>query len=354
MVNLDDPSVYQQFDPSGMLGLIADLPNQCEAGWKLMQAVDLPPSLARVNQVVLTGMGGSAIGAALLSSLLAPECRVPLSVVRDYDLPAFVQGPDTLVVGASYSGETEETLSAFGQARERGCQLLALTTGGTLAARAREYGATLVTFQYKSSPRAAVGYSFAPLLSLVCRLGFVAGKSAELADAVDLMRAWQAEINPGVPVARNSAKRLAGQMMGRMAIVWGSGPLAEVARRWKGQINENAKALAALEVLPEADHNAIMGALPDEAASRVIIIFLTSTLDHPRTQLRHAITREVLMTAGLNTDVIAARGQSRLAHMLGMIHYGDYVSAYLGLLNQVDLTAIPGIVELKERLTPVK
>jgi len=350
VINLDDPTIYSKLDPLGMFGHIAALPDQCEAGWELMQSVDLPDSFSQVDRIVVSGMGGSAIGASLLASLIADECRVPLFVLRDYTLPAFVSGPSSLVIGSSYSGETEETLTVFAEAHRRGCRLLALTTGGTLARHAREYGALLVTFDYKSQPRAALGYSFMPLLALLCRLGLVSDKSADLAEAVAVMRAWQNEIEPASPVARNSAKRLAGQMMGRYVVVWGSGILAEVARRWKTQINENAKQWAGFEVLPEADHNAICGTLPDEVTARVIVLFLTSALDHPRTQMRHSSTRQVLMTLGVNTDVIAARGQSALAHMLSMIHYGDYVSGYLGLLNEQDPTTIAGIVELKKRL----
>ena len=354
MINLDDPIVYQQFDQAGMFGHIAALPDQCEAGWKLMQFVDLPASFSQVDKIVVSAMGGSAIGGSLLASLIADECRVPLLVLRDYALPAYVRGPFSLVVSASYSGETEETLSAFDEARRRGCQLMALTTGGTLAQRARDYGAALATFHYPSPPRAALGYSFASLLAMLCRLGLVADKSADLAEAVTVMRAWRKEIEPSAPVGRNSAKRLAGQMMGRHVVVWGSGILAEVARRWKGQVNENAKQWSAFEVLPEADHNAICGTLPDEVAAKTFVLFLTSTLDHPRTQLRHAITRQVFLTSGIITDVVAARGQSRLAQMLSTIHYGDYVSGYLGLLNKVDPTAIAGIVELKARLAEAR
>ncbi len=130
-------------------------------------------------------------------------------------------------------------------------------------------------FSYESPPRAALGFSFAPLLAMLCRLGLVKDKSADLAEAVTVMRAWQKEIEPSSPVSRNSAKRLAGQMMGRNVVVWGSGILAEVARRWKGQINENAKQWAAFEVLPEADHNAICGTLPDQVTDKTFVVFLT-------------------------------------------------------------------------------
>ena len=353
MINLDDSTTYPQFDLAGMFGHIAALPDQCQAGWKLMQPVDLPAAFSQVDQIVIAAMGGSAIGGSLLASLIADECRVPLWVVRDYALPAFVRGPSSLVIGASHSGETEETLSIFEEAHRRGCQLMALTTGGTLAQRATACGAALVTFTYQAQPRAALGYAFAPLLALLCRLGLVADKSADLAEAVAVMRAWQKEIEPSSPVSRNSAKRLAGQMMGRHVVAWGSGHLVEVARRWKTQINENAKQWAAFEVMPEADHNAICGTLPDEVTAKAFVVFLTSTRDHPRTQKRHAISRQLLMTSGVNTEAVAARGNSALAQMLSTIHYGDYVSGYLGLLNQVDPTAIPGIVELKARMAEV-
>jgi glucose/mannose-6-phosphate isomerase len=354
MINVDDPTSYLKFDPSGMFDYIAALPHQCEAGWELAQSIDLPSALSRVDKIVVTGVGGSAIGASLLATLVAAECRVPLLVVRDYMLPAFVHGPACLVIGIAFSKEIEETVAAFTEAHQRRCQLLALTSGGTLAQLAKEYDATLVTFDYTSQPRAALGYAFAPLLSLICRLGFVTDKSADLAEAVAVMRAWQKEIGPSSPVAKNSAKRLAGQLMGRATTVWGGEHLAEVARRWKTQINENAKQWAAFEVLPEADHNAICGTLPDEVTAKMFVVFLTSRLGHPRAQLRHAISRHVLMTAGANTDVVAARGETALAQMLSLVHYGDYVSGYLGLLNEMDPTKVPEIVELEERLAETR
>ena len=226
VINLDDLSNYQQLDLAGMFGHIAALPDQCEAGWKLMQSVDLPVSFSQVDKVVVSAMGGSAIGGSLLASLVFDECRVPVSVISDYVLPAYVSGPASLVVSVSHSGETEEMLSAFYEAHRRGCQLMALTTGGTLAQRAKDCGAALATFRYQSPPRAALGYSFAPLLAMLCRLGFVADKFDDLAEAVAVMRAWQKEIEPSSPVSRNSAKRLAAQMMGRNVVVWGSGILS--------------------------------------------------------------------------------------------------------------------------------
>jgi glucose/mannose-6-phosphate isomerase len=351
MINLDSPATYAALDSEHMFARIAELPDQCQAGWELGHSLALPAAYKQVDKVVIAGMGGSAIGGALLAALLAPECPVPIFVVRDYDLPAYAQGPRTLVIGASYSGNTEETLTAFAQAHTRGCKLVALTTGGEMARLATQYSAPLLTFQYNAHPRAALGYSFAPLLALVGQLGLARDYAADMQQACAIMRAWQAEIAPTVPVAHNSAKRLAGQMMGRAVIVWGSSILAEAGRRFKGQFNENASTWAYFEALPEANHNAIEGVqFPPDMLGKLFVLFLTSALDHPRVQLRAQLSRASLLQAGVNTDVLAARGQSALAQVLSVIHYGDYTSGYLALLYETDPSRMEAITALKQQM----
>lgn len=350
MIDLDKPEIYAQLDPADMLERIAELPDQCQAGWALGQALELPDDYRRVDKVVIAGMGGSAIGGSVAAALAAPECHAPIVVVRDYDLPAFAAGPGTLVIGSSYSGNTEETLAAFEQARARGCKLLVMATGGKLAALAHQYNAPWLRYDYPACPRATLGYSVAPLLALLGRLGLARDYTPDMQEAVAVMRAWQAEIAPSMPVSRNSAKRLAGQMMGRCVAIWGSSVLAEAARRFKGQLNENAKTWSYFETLPEADHNAIEGTVFPDALTKLFVLFLTSPLDHPRTQLRCHLSRESLMTAGVNTDELAARGQSALAQVLGVIHYTDYVSAYLALLYETDPSAMQAILGLKQRM----
>jgi glucose/mannose-6-phosphate isomerase len=334
-----------------MFGRITDLPNQCQAGWELGRALELSSDYRQVDKIVIAGMGGSAIGGAILAALLAPECRVPIFVVRDYNLPAFATGASTLVIASSYSGCTEETLSAFEQAHARRCKLLAITTGGAIAQLAEQYKAPLVKYHYSSHPRAALGYSLAPLLAALCKLGLVRDYTRDMEEAIAVMQAWQAELIPSVPVTQNSAKRLAGQMMGRAVIIWGSSVLAEAGRRFKGQFNENASTWAYFETLPEADHNAIEGVqFPEGMLSKLFVLFLTSSLDHPRIQLRAQLSREIMLKAGVNTDVLAARGQSALAQVLSVIHYGDYVSGYLALLYETDPSRMDAITELKQRM----
>ncbi len=365
-MNLDDLNHFKQLDPQNMLTHIDGLPDQIEAAWALGQTLPLP-DLSAVTQIVLCGMGGSAIGGSLVQALVMNACRVSLTINRDYDLPAWAAGPHTLVIGASYSGGTEETLSAFKQAIERKTKLLAITTGGPIAELCRSAGGVVWPFEYKSQPRAVVGYSLALPLALLSRAGFIADKhapstssgqalsaaegSAEVADAVRAMREQQKSLRAESPVARNQAKRMAGQIMDRYPLIFGSGIMAPVARRWKGQISENAKAWAQFEDLPEMNHNSVVGtANPESLIAKYMVLFLESDFDHPRNKIRSEATRMLFMTAGFNTDVIKGIGATPLAQMLTALHYGDYVSYFLAMAYEADPTPIGPIEVLKRRL----
>lgn len=355
MIDQNDAQALRARDPYGMFEHISGLPDQCEDAWRAAQNVVLPDSFRDVHQVVIAGMGGSAIGGALLSSLVAPQSRVPLYVVRDYDLPAAVKGKSTLVIASSYSGNTEETISMFTQARARDCQLMAMTSGGEIARMTREFGAPLMNIPYKSQPRAALGFSFIPLVAFASHLGWIDDQSADFEEAMHVMREWNQEFSPESPVVKNAAKREAGQMLGRFVIVYGAGYFAEVARRWKGQINENGKQYAAFEALPEADHNALLGSsYPEDMPARLKVIFLSGSTDHPRNVARTEITREILMTQGCDTDILSARGKSPLAQMLALIQFGDWISAYLGILNGTDPSDTNMLAELKTRMEQVQ
>jgi len=300
---------------------------------------------------VLCGMGGSAIGGSLLAALTASECRVSLTVSRDYDLPEWARGPHTLVIGSSHSGNTEETISAFRQAIERKTKLMAITSGGQIADLCRGAGGAVWEFDYKSQPRAAIGYSFTLPLALFCRAGWIADKSADVAGAVAAMREQQKTLRADSPVTGNPAKRMAGQFMDRCALIFGAGMMGTVARRWKGQMNENAKAWAQYDELPEMDHNSVVGiSNPEALIAKYMVVFLESDFDHPRNKIRASATRELFLTAGFNTDVIRGVGPSPLAQLLTCLHYGDYVSYYLAMAYGEDPTPIGPINVLKERL----
>lgn len=362
-MNLDAIEEFKKLDPEDMYGHIDGLPDQLQFAWKLGHELPLPtwPSTSGsvpIRQVVIAGMGGSAIGGDLLAAYLEPLAKVPVFVHRDYDLPAWAAGPETLVIASSHSGNTEETLDAFGHALARGCRCMGISTGGKLAKAAAEAGAPTWSFEHRGQPRSAVGFSFGLLLAAFTRLGFVAESQSirkELDSAVEAMRLQQPSLRAETPVARNPAKRMAGQLVGRYVSVLASGLLAPVARRWKGQVSEIGKAWAQFEFIPEADHNTLAGTLgPEEVLNHLVVLFLHSSADHPRNALRLEFTRQVLMTEGINTDFFEAPGSSRLANQWTALHFGDYAAYYLAMAYQVDPTPVTALQKLKARLEAVK
>ena len=352
-MNLDDLNLFKQLDPEDMLWQIDNLPDQLEFAWQLGSSLDLPLSKT-IDRVLMTGMGGSAIGGDLLNAYIAPYCPVPVAVNRSYTLPVWAQGPNTLVIAASHSGNTEETLEAFDQALARECQILAITTGGTLATKGKEAGIPVWQFEHNSQPRAALGFSFGLLLAAFFRLGLIPDPSEDLALALAAMRTQQETLTADVPVVNNPAKRMAGQLMGRWVSVFGAGILAPVARRIKGQISELAKAWAQFEDIPEANHNSLAGIVnPEELFGRTMMVFLMASTNHPRNQLRGEITRKIFMLEGLNTDFIQAKGDTPLANQWTTIHFGDYTAYYLAMAYGVDPMPVAALQSLKAQLADI-
>jgi len=349
-MNLDDLEHLRTVDAQDFLSDVDGLPDQVAQGWDLARSQALAGRLRDAQQVVIAGMGGSAIGGALAQAYAAGLCRVPISLWRDYDLPAWV-GPRTLVIACSHSGETDETLSASQAGLAAGAQLVAITRGGKLAALAKAAGQPVWRFEHAGQPRAAVGFSLMLILGVLTELGLIADPSDDVAGAVAAMRLQQPQLRAEAPVTGNPAKRMAGQFMDRVPLIFGAGHMAPVARRWKSQINEVAKAVAVCDELPEMEHNSVAGTMfPDRLVGKHMALFLRSSFEHPRQARRAEVTREIYMTAGFNTDAVEAIGSSRLAHMLTSLHYGDYTAFYLAICYEVDPSPVPQIDYLKEQL----
>jgi glucose/mannose-6-phosphate isomerase len=349
-MNLDDLERFRTLDTMGMIDQIDGLPDQLRGAWDLGQGLPLP-EWSGIRRVVIAGMGGSAIGADLLRSYVEPLASTPLHVWRGYDLPAWAEGPDTLLVASSHSGNTEETLSAFDLGLKRGVRLLAVTRGGELASRAEVSGARVWRFEHRGQPRAAVGFSFGLLLAVLARLRLCPDPSGEIENAVAAMKSQQRRLKVESPVSDNLAKRMAGQLMDRWPMIIGGGLLAPVARRWRTQISEVAKAVGQFEELPEADHNMVAGVVAPEALiQRAMVVFLNASTEHPRLQLRVQATRNVMMVEGFNTDILEAEGDTRLAQQWTSLLLGDYTAFYLAMTYGVDPTPVVAIESLKERL----
>ena len=349
-MDLDQPSRFCAVDPQDMLGHIDRWAEQCQHGWEQVQDLVQPLSVPRFQGVVILGMGGSAIGGDLLTALAAESSPVPIRVSRDYALPEWV-GDKTLVIGSSYSGNTEETLTAFKTARQRSCHLLALSSGGQLADLAHQYGAPWLHIPYESQPRAALGYLLIFLVGLAQRMGLLPDQSKGVEETVEKLNTQRKEIGAQAPAASNQAKKLALELRDHLPVICGAGILAPVARRWKTQINENAKSWALWEELPELDHNTVAGlGLPEPLLRQIYTIALTSPNMHPRHRLRLEIGAKLIAKEGIAQHEVAAQGGTPLAQMVSAIQFGDYVSYYLAMLYEVDPTEIPNISCLKKQL----
>jgi glucose/mannose-6-phosphate isomerase len=295
-------------------------------------------------------MGGSAIGGDMLKALVSRRARASVTVVRGYDLPAFVD-EKTLVVACSHSGETEEVLAAFSKPPSGPAKKAVITGGGPLAALAREREIPAFIYSYQGEPRSALGYSLMPLLSIAEQTGLLKDPEGDITEATERMADLGQQIDSMVITESNPAKQLAQHLVDRIPVVYGAEHLVPVTRRWKTQFNETSKVWAFHEELPEANHNSIVGyVLPREMASRIRVVFLFHPGLHPRLLLRYEGSQEALESAGVDHDVVEVSGSSSLSQVMTGVLYGDYVSYYLAILNGVSPSPTRAIDSLKKRL----
>ena len=348
-ITLDDPAALKRIDPSDMLGKVAELPRQLAQAKRLAAATTLEDRHRDVDAVAVLAMGGSAIGAELVAGAAGERLRVPLIVHRDYGLPPGI-GPRTLVIGASHSGETVETLSGVAQARERDLPLVAVTTGGRLAHIASEAGLPLIRYQQPGQPRAAIGFGVGITHELLARAGLIADAD-DIGVSVRVLEELIERFGPSVETDANPAKQLAWAMFGRIVIVYGHGPMAPVAHRWKTQLNENTKAWAAWEQMPEANHNAIEGSLnPRELSDALYVVQLHDADEPEHIAARYRVVEELLGERATNRSAVRPEGPDRLSRVLSAVVWGDLVSVYLAILYQTDPTPVTLLSMLKERL----
>ena len=345
---LDSRDIYERLDPHGLYGRIAALPEQIDEAWAAGRALALPAAYRDAQRVVVLGMGGSGIGGSLMQALAVDiGARVPVSVVRGYMLPAYVD-ERTLVLASSNSGNTEETVTTLRGAIDARAQCVVIATGGKLAAMAREHALPLLSFTWDGEPRSALGWSTATLLSICGGLGLLPDLGADLSAARDHMRALRAKTALNVPEASNPAKQLARRLAGKLPVFAGAQALAPVAYRWRTQVNENAKSWAVAEELPEMNHNAPLGyGHPPELLPLLRVVLLRHAAMHPRIALRVEATLQQMNEVGLAVEVLDVPGPSVLAQMLWAIQFGDFASYYMGLLHGVEPSPVGALDWLK-------
>jgi glucose/mannose-6-phosphate isomerase len=336
-----------------MYNWIRDFPDQVETAAQIGKKARISLSVRGIHTIVLTGLGGSAIGGDLLRSYLADELSIPFIVNRHYSLPAFV-GKNSLVIVSSYSGNTEETNAAHREATKRGARVVCITTGGETATLAKRFKQPVVTIPGGLSPRAALGYSFFPTLVLLTKLGLVKNNARAMSETVELLRE-KSRIYSNPESAENLAHRIAQQLHGKLPVIYSPAEhLDAVNLRWRGQIAENAKQLAFGHVLPEMNHNELVGwkGLKD-LMRQMHVIFLRDRDTHRRVAVREGITKNLLAQYAGGVTEVWSEGRSLLARIFSLVYLGDWVSLYLAILNNEDPTPVKAIDYLKAELAKV-
>ncbi len=350
MTDLDniDPQLLAKLDPSGMGKIIADFPEQCRQAVEIARKTDIKLPGTSFRNIVICGMGGSAIAGDIMASYLADLIPSAVFVQRNYGLPGWV-GRDDLVIASSYSGQTEETLSDFEEALKRKSTVAAITSGGILKDRCLALGLPFTTIPGGLPPRGALGFSFFTLLGLFVSSGLISNQDEALGETLDTLEKLSDDCAADKAGTVNEAKQIASEIYNYLPVVYGSTDLlAPVARRWANQLNENSKILSYWAAMPELCHNEIVGweKLP-EIRSRTKILMLRDHGDHPRNSLRFEVLQDIIKgeTAGIIN--IQSRGRSALARMFSLLYLADFVSYYLALLNQADPMPVKRIDRLK-------
>ncbi len=350
MMNLDNLKDIRRYDKKDMARLLANFPHQCSRAIKIALSSPLP-SYKKIDRILVCGMGGSGIGGEIVKTLVEEELRIPLVVNKDYHIPEFVNSK-TLVFSVSYSGNTEETLSAYREAAKKKAKIVAITTGGRLARLAKRNKIPIISIPSGLPPRASLGYLFFPLLITLERLGLIKNKKKECQEALRLLKDLKRKFSLSSKVGSNQAKRIALKLHKNLPLIYTSSILSPVGLRWKGQLSENSKVLAFSNTFPELNHNEIVGwGCLSGILQRCYLIILRDKCDTPRIKKRIKITSKIIRRKAKGLDFLYSQGKSLLAHLFSLIYLGDWVSYYLAILNRIDPTPVKAIDYLKRELT---
>jgi glucose/mannose-6-phosphate isomerase len=356
MKNLDDAKLIEKVDQARMREIIAGFPEQCRQAFRLGRDFSLPADFGDIKNIVFCGMGGSAVGAEIINCYLRNEIKAPITINKEYSLPRFLN-KDSLVVVVSYSGNTEETLSAYKEAQNRQAKMIILTSGGRLADLAGKDGHPCLLIPKGLPPRGALAFLSFPVLAIFSRMRLIEDKEKEVEETISLLERLKKEsLGVEIQTQSNPAKKLAKQLCNNFCVIYGASEhLGGVVTRWRGQLAENSKQLASSHVLPEMNHNEIVGwQHPGKLLKKFVVLFLRDSQDHPQVKKRIEISKEILQKEDVLVEQIHSRGKSLLARTFSLIYVGDFVSLYLAVLNAENPTPVKRIDYLKRRLKEIR
>ncbi len=349
---LDKLELIKKIDKSNMLKLLVDFPRQAREAIDIGRKASLSNFKNQpIENIIINGMGGSAIGGDLLKCSLTEKIKIPVFVNRNYTLPAFVS-EKSLVFTCSYSGNTEETLSSFSRAREKGANIIALSSNGELEKIAGRENLTFIKIPGGLPPRCALGYSFFPLLITLSRLKLVDFSDCELEETLSVLKAIEEENNAGVKTKDNLAKKVALKLFKKLIVIYAWADYYEVAAyRFRCQLAENSKHLSFHHTIPEMNHNEIMGwSHPEYLLKDIEVVFLIDKNQHQRITRRIEVLAPIIEKKARGITRVLTKGENLLAKIFSLIYIGDFASFYLAILNRVDPTPVDTISYLKKQL----
>lgn len=346
------PDLIPIYDKSNMLDLILHFSDQVKDAINIGNKAAIGQPADSFSQILVAGMGGSAIGGNILQKLFTASGTIPCNVIRDYRLPAWA-GQHTLVLISSFSGNTEETIAAYESAIFKGCSCLVCTSGGKVLEIAKNKNHPVIQIPGGRPPRTALGYLLFPFLVNFIKWGMIKSSLVDYSELAEILKKIAAENNPLKPATTSKALEIAQACVDRLPIFYSSDELSAVGMRWKGQICENSKVLSYNNSFPEMNHNEIIGwqSIASMNLNEQLAVFLLRDKDdHPRVQKRMDIVRELIIQSQTPTYDIFSEGESLLTRMFSLIYLADFVSFNLAILNQEDPTPIKNIDFLKSSL----
>lgn len=304
-----------------------------------------------IKNIIINGLGGSAIGGDLIRSYTHYNSTVPVYINRNYHLPGFA-GKDTLSVISSYSGNTEETISAYKESKSKECRIICISSGGKVEKMALEHKDRFIKIPGGLQPRCALGYSFFVLLTVLSEFPFLSLENENIKNVIENIKR-DSEIYSLFDPEKNKALKIAKQLFNKLPVIYSSNDILDVVNlRWRGQISENAKQLAYGNVYPEMNHNELVGWEKNrDILNKIIVVFLKDIDDNERIKMRMEITEEIYKKHASDVISVSGEGETRLERIFNLIYLGDWVSYHLALLNKVDPTPVDAITYLKEKLT---
>jgi glucose/mannose-6-phosphate isomerase len=349
---LDNPQEIKGLDKSNMIGSLKSLGKQLDVSFREARALSIPAGYKAVKNIVVTGMGGSGLGPHFIRSVF--DVSLPMQVVNDYKLPSFVDGA-SLVIASSYSGNTEETLSAFGNADQKQAKIVGIAAGGKLVELLKRKNLPFYQFDPKynvcGQPRMGLGYSIGGILGLLKKLEFANFSEADLENVLETINRASESFSIESPPAANPAKDLATKLVGKIPIILAADFLAGNAHIFANQTNENAKVFAAYFLLPEINHHLLEGTkFPESLGQTIKAVFLETSLYSQKVQTRIKVTKDVLEKAGVELVSYQIKATNKTQAAFETLAFSSWASFYLAVAYGIDPTPIPNVDYFKDQL----